>query len=117
MKRLFLLFLILPLFADDDLVFIETYSDIVETKGEYIKEFNDFMPDFKEVQIIKITSNDDEVSIKNVVVNRNNCKLKNPLKNEVKLKFGESLFFKHNCSSVLEISLDINDKNYVYRMD
>lgn len=52
MKRLFLLFLILPLFADDDLVFIETYSDIVETKGEYIKEFNDFMPDFDEVQII-----------------------------------------------------------------
>lgn len=46
-----------------------------------------------------------------------NCKLKNPLKKEVDLKFGKSLFFKHNCTKVLEVDVDINGSTYTYQFN
>lgn len=119
MQKLFLLPFVLLFVAcfDDDLIIIEAYSELEETKGEYIKELNDFLPDLKEVNIIKITSNTDSVNIGQIVVNRGNCKLKNPLKKEVDLKFGKSLFFKHNCTKVLEVDVDINGSTYTYQFN
>ena len=64
---------------DDDLIIIENYSELKETKGEYIKELNDFLLNLKEVNIIKIISNTDSVNICKIIVNKDNCKLKNPL--------------------------------------
>lgn len=49
MRKLFLLPFVLLFVAcfDDDLIIIEAYSELEETKGEYIKELNDFLPDLK----------------------------------------------------------------------
>lgn len=99
--------------SENNNIIVEYGSDMEEIKV-WDKDFQDFMPDYKLVNFIKITGNANEVKVSNFKINRGNCSIINKPKQTVKLRFGQSLFLKHNCSSILEFEVDINNEKYIY---
>lgn len=86
-----------------DSVIIQSGSNMKEIKV-WDSNFQDFMPDYKLVNFIKVTANTDSVKVNNFKINRGNCNIINKPATKVKLNFGQSLILKHNCSSALELN-------------